>query len=120
MIPPSMKIVQLKGFSGLMTLVGAVLLGFLALVLFPSAFVQVLWNAVVFEGFAGPEINLGQAALLWGAVLMLGMVVFKPDIQLQMAKSEDDLAKKLSEAEKTPQLSSESSTESSTPDDTKV
>jgi hypothetical protein len=86
MFPPSMKVVQFKGMSGIMVLVAAFLLGFLGLVLFPSAFVQVLWNAIIFEGFLGPEINLGQGALLWSAIIMLAMVVFQPEFSFQVVK----------------------------------
>jgi hypothetical protein len=81
-----MRVFQVKGFAGLMTLV-LILLGAVALfVLLPASFMMVLWNAVVYEGFNGVEINFVQGLMLWSMMLIVLNLVFKPQISFQIRK----------------------------------
>lgn len=84
-----MQVFQIKGLSGLIVFILAVL-GLLALLmLLPSAFLMVFWNAVVFEGFEGPQIGLFQGMLLWVATLILIKLVMNPQISFQFKKVSD-------------------------------
>ena len=63
-----MHVFHIKGFPGLLLVGLAVICTALLVFVLPSAFMMVLWNATVFEGLSGPEINLSQGFLLWLAV----------------------------------------------------
>ncbi len=78
-----MHVFHIKGFSGLFMLLLAILAVVAVLLLLPAFFMMVLWNALVFEAMKGPQIDLYQGFLLWGAVLVLLKLIFKPQIQLQ-------------------------------------
>jgi hypothetical protein len=81
-----MRIVHIRGLSGLVVMVAFGLLAVLAALLLPAAFVLVLWNAFVFEGMGGPEIALGQAVLLWSAVLALLNLIFQPQFSFEFKR----------------------------------
>ncbi len=84
-----MQVFQIKGLSGLIVFILA-MLGLLALfIALPSAFLMVFWNAVVFEGFEGPQIGLFQGMLLWAAVLISLKLVMNPQISFQFKKVSD-------------------------------
>jgi hypothetical protein len=94
-----MQVFQIKGLSGLLMFILAVA-GLLALfLLLPGAFMMVFWNAVVFEGFYGPEIGLIQGLLLWGVALLFIKLVMNPQISFQFRKVSDpkDIDKHLGE-----------------------
>ena len=78
-----MHVFHIRGFSGVVVLLLAFLAAVALFVLLPSSFMMVLWNAVVFEGMKGPEIDIYQGALLWGMVAVLIKLIFKPEIKLQ-------------------------------------
>jgi hypothetical protein len=78
-----MHIFHIKGFSGLLLFGLAMVCTALLVFVLPSAFMMVLWNATVFEGFSGPQINLSQGFVLWLAAIVLFKLVFKPEIQFQ-------------------------------------
>lgn len=81
-----MRVFHIKGFSGLMMFLVAIL-GVLSLTVFlPTAFIMVLWNATVFEGLSGPQINLGQALLLWMATFIMLVILLQPQVQLQFKR----------------------------------
>ncbi len=78
-----MQVFQIKGLTGALMFILA-LIGTLALVfLLPSSFLMVFWNATVFEGLNGPMISIGQALILWLAIMVLLKIIFKPEVQLQ-------------------------------------
>lgn len=78
-----MHVFHIKGISGLLVLILA-FVGLLALVtVAPAAYMMVLWNGIVYEGFHGPLIGLDQGFLLWGATLVLLKLILKPDIQVE-------------------------------------
>src|SRR6187402_193257 len=85
-----MHVFQIKGLSGLLTLVLALLSGIFLLLALPSVFMMVLWNALIFEGFRGPEINLYQGMLLWGMMLLSLKLIFQPELKLQLMREQPD------------------------------
>ncbi len=84
-----MKIYEIKGLSGLFTFLVGLIATLAIVVALPSAFLMVLWNAVAFEGFGGPEIALHQGLLLWLMALLTFKIIFKPEIVFEL-KSMDD------------------------------
>ena len=90
-----MQVFQIKGLTGLIVFILAVL-GLLALfIALPSAFLMVFWNAVVFEGFEGPQIGLLQGMLLWAAALISLKLVMNPQVSFQFKKVSDPNDKRL-------------------------
>jgi hypothetical protein len=84
-----MQILLLKGFSGLLMIALLVVVVLTLVMALPSLFCLVFWNAIVFEGFRGPEINVTQAILLWAAILALLNWRFKPQFTLQFKRVKD-------------------------------
>jgi len=78
-----MHVFHIRGFSGLLLLLLAVISTLALAVLLPAAFMMVFWNAVVYEAFQGPELNLYQGFLLWGALAVAIKVLLKPEIKFQ-------------------------------------
>ena len=78
-----MHVFQVKGLSGILMLLLAIIGALLILFVLPGTFMMVFWNATVFEGLKGPEIDLGQGLILWMAIMAVIKVVMKPDVQLQ-------------------------------------
>lgn len=97
-----MRVFQIKGFSGFLMFFLAMLGVVSVFILLPTAFVMVFWNALVFETMRGPEINLGQAALLWAALLLTLYLVLKPQFSLQFKRVSDpaDIERHLREMKK--------------------
>lgn len=94
-----MHVFQIRGFSGILMLVAAAISAILLLLLLPASFMMVLWNASVFESFQGPQINLYQGFCLWGFVMVLLKMVFKPEIKLQFQTSKDGKAQPLAKTD---------------------
>jgi Sec-independent protein translocase protein TatA len=82
-----MHVFHFRGLSSVLVFLLAILGIVLVFLALPASFMMVLWNALVFEGAKGPEINLYQGFLLWGIVLVILKLVFKPEIQLEFVKS---------------------------------
>ena len=83
------KTFKIKGFSGWARFLLAVL-GMLCLtVALPSFLMQVVWNALVFERFHGPEIVYGQGILLWGISLLLFQLIFQPQVHFSLHPGDD-------------------------------
>ncbi|HEY9746666.1 MAG TPA: hypothetical protein V6C99_10660 [Oculatellaceae cyanobacterium] len=78
-----MHVFHIRGFSGVLVLVAVAISALLLLLLLPASFMMVLWNALVFEGFNGPEIDLTQGFFLWGFVMVLLKLIFKPQIKFE-------------------------------------
>ena len=78
-----MHVFHIRGFSGILLLLLAILAVVALLLVLPSAFMMVLWNAMVFEGFKGVEIDIYQGFLHWAVMVVLIKLIFKPEIQLQ-------------------------------------
>lgn len=78
-----MHVFHIRGFSGILMVLFVVVSALAVLVALPSAFMMVLWNALIFEGSKGPEISLLQGFLLWGFLAVMIKVIFKPEIKLQ-------------------------------------
>jgi hypothetical protein len=78
-----MHVFHIRGFSGVMMVLLVVLAALAVLVALPSAFIMVLWNALVFEGSKGPQISFLQGFLLWGFLAVMINVIFKPELKLQ-------------------------------------
>ncbi|WP_303673709.1 hypothetical protein [Vampirovibrio chlorellavorus] len=81
-----MHVFHFRGLSSVLVFLLAILGIVLVFLALPASFMMVLWNALVFEGVKGPEINLYQGFLLWGIVLVILKMVFKPEIQLEFVK----------------------------------
>lgn len=79
-----MHVFHIRGFSSLVILLLAIVAAVAILVALPASFMMVLWNALVYEGLKGPEINILQGFLLWGAVAVTLKVIFKPEIKIQI------------------------------------
>jgi hypothetical protein len=79
-----MHVFHIRGFSGILMVLLAVLAAIVILFLLPASFMMVLWNALVFEGLRGPEIDIYQGFLLWGAVMVMIKLIFKPEIKLEL------------------------------------
>lgn len=84
-----MKMIEIKGFSGLMMLLFGTLMTVLLIVALPAAFMMTLWNAIIFEGFNGPEISLLQGLLLWLAALISFKLIANPEIVVEFQKMDD-------------------------------
>ena len=84
-----MHVFQIKGFSGLLMFGVALLLTALLVLVLPALFMMTLWNAVVFEGFSGPEVGASQGLLLWMMTLVLFKLVFRPEISFQFHQVND-------------------------------
>jgi len=85
-----MHVFQIKGLSGLIILALALISGVLIILALPSVFMMVLWNALIFEGFRGPEINLYQVFLLCGLMLICLELIFKPEVHMQLMREHPD------------------------------
>jgi hypothetical protein len=81
-----MHVFHIRGLSSVLMLLLAIIGVVLLLLALPAAFMMVLWNAVVFEGFKGPEIDMYQGLLLWGMLLVALKLILKPEIQLEFIK----------------------------------
>ncbi|MEM0951801.1 MAG: hypothetical protein AAGI66_06630 [Cyanobacteria bacterium P01_H01_bin.74] len=89
-----MHVFQIKGFSGFLALLFAILLTILLLFALPTAFMMVLWNALIYESFKlGPEINYYQGFLLWALFLIVFKLVFNPEIHFQFDALDNPNAK---------------------------
>ncbi|MBK8190574.1 MAG: hypothetical protein IPK79_09030 [Vampirovibrionales bacterium] len=81
-----MHIFEIKGVSGLIAFLAAVA-GLLALAIgIPALFMMVVWNALVFEAFHGPQIGWAQGVLLWLAALILLKLALKPHVSFEFSK----------------------------------
>ncbi len=56
------------------------------LLVLPSLLCMALWNAIVFKLFHGVAITLFQGLLLWVMVVLVVMLVFKPQISLSVKR----------------------------------
>jgi hypothetical protein len=82
-----MQVFHIKGFSGILLFIGALLAALVVFLLLPATFMMVLWNAVAFEGLKrGPEVNLYQGFLLWGMAIVAIKLIFKPEIKIQFQR----------------------------------
>jgi hypothetical protein len=86
-----MHVFQVKGLSGMLMLVLALLTGIFLFLALPSAFMMVLWNALIYEVFRGSEINLYQGFLLWGMMLLTLKLIFSPELKFQLMRQHPDL-----------------------------
>lgn len=81
-----MRVFHIKGLSGLLMFILG-LIGTIALtVLLPTSFIMVLWNATAFEGLGSVEIGMGEASLLWAALLALVYAIFKPQVSFHFKR----------------------------------
>jgi hypothetical protein len=77
-----MHVFQFRGFSAILVVLLAVVAALALLVALPSAFMMVLWNAMVFEASHGPQIDFVQGMLLWAFVAVMIKAIFNPSIKL--------------------------------------
>ena len=84
-----MQVYEIKGFTGLLSFILAVLALVVLLVIVPAFVMQVFWNAIVFEGLGGPAMSLLQGGLLWAECLILFKLVANPQISFQFKKVND-------------------------------
>jgi hypothetical protein len=82
----TMRVFHIKGVSGLFMFFLAILAVIGLVVLLPTSFIMVLWNATVFEGLYGPEIHMGHALLLWAAGMIMVFLVMRPQISFNFKK----------------------------------
>jgi hypothetical protein len=79
-----MQAIEFKGFWGLLALLLIALLAVAFIVLVPSVLATVAWNALIFETFKGPEIDLLQGGLLWLALMLALYSVLQPEVVFEM------------------------------------
>ena len=78
-----MQVFHIRGwFSAIVFIVVAVVAALALLVALPSAFLMVLWNAIVFEAAKGPEIDFVQGLLLWSFIAVMIKAIFNPSLKL--------------------------------------
>jgi hypothetical protein len=77
-----MQVFHFKGFSAILVVLLVLVAALAILVALPSAFMMVLWNALIFEAAKGPEISILQGALLWGFIALTIKAVFFPSLGL--------------------------------------
>lgn len=80
-----MCVFHIKGLSGLLVFIAALVAIAATLVVVPSAFMMLLWNALVYDGLRlGSTVGLYQGFLLWALALIVFKIVFQPTIQFQL------------------------------------
>lgn len=84
-----MQVFEVKGFTGFVKLVAAIVGVLFVFIALPSLFLMVAWNAIVFEGFQGPLIDWYQGVLLWLIMAVAFKVIFNPEIHLEFKKIDD-------------------------------
>jgi len=77
---------HIRGLRSALMAVGYLGLALAVVIGLPSFFMQVCWNALVFETFSGPAIHVGQALLLWLGVLVVFKLLFNPQFQVQFQR----------------------------------
>jgi hypothetical protein len=82
-----MHVFHIRSLSSILMLLLAIVGAVLLLLALPASFMMVLWNALIFEGFKGPEIDMYQGLLLWGMLLVALKLILKPEIQLEFIKT---------------------------------
>ncbi len=84
-----MKIVQINGFRGLITVafIGTCL--FAGFVLFPGYVAMYLWNKYLTVPYMLPVLNLFQGVLLWAIVAVSYLIVTKKDMAVSFKSSRD-------------------------------
>lgn len=78
-----MHVFHIRGFSGVLMVILAVISTVLLLMLLPASFLMVLWNALIFESAIGPEISIYQGFMLWGFIVVLLKLIFNPQIKFE-------------------------------------
>lgn len=84
-----MNMIEIKGFKGWVMFLLSALASIALAIGLPSAFMMTLWNAVVFEGFRGPEIGFLQGVLLWIAAGIAFKLIANPEIVVEFHKMDD-------------------------------
>lgn len=83
-----MKIIELKGFKGLLAFVLLMALSFVIMMGLPSLVVWITWNALVGECLHGPMFSFLQAFLLTAILFVLGQIILQPKWQLELRKTD--------------------------------
>lgn len=68
----------IEGWKGWALFSTALLAAAGVVVALPSMLAMVVWNALVFETFGGPQIQFYQGVLLWLMALLTIQLVFRP------------------------------------------
>lgn len=85
-----MHVFQFQGLTGLLLLLGLVLVVVFTVTVLPTLVMTALWNAVVFDLFSGPEIGLWQGAILWAVVALALYAWIQPEFALKFADDDGD------------------------------
>lgn len=93
-----MHVFHIRGLSSILLLALSVIGALVLLLAVPAAFLMVMWNTLVYEGFKGPEIDIYQGFLLWGVVALTLKLILKPEIKLELVKPAKKTAKSKPEA----------------------
>jgi len=83
-----MKTIEVKGFWGILAFVIAMLVTVALLLLVPSLVVWVSWNALVGEMMHGPMFSFIQAVLFTAILFVLNQIVFRPQWNLELRKTD--------------------------------
>ena len=84
-----MQVFHIKGISGLLAFLAALFLVMILVAVLPASLMMTLWNATVFEGLKGPEVTLAQGFVLWMILLVVGKLVFHPQIEFQFRQAKE-------------------------------
>ena len=86
-----MNVLKIRNLRDLLSFLFALMMLFSLFLVLPTLFCWVCWNALVYEGFNGPQIDWFQGGILWLIVMSLINLIFRPEIQFQMTKNPKDL-----------------------------
>lgn len=83
------KTFKIQGFGDWVRFFLAVMGTLCLTVALPSFLMQVVWNALVFERFHGPEVTFWQGVLLWAISLVFFQLIFRPEIHFSLHPGDD-------------------------------
>jgi hypothetical protein len=86
-----MNVLKIRNLRDLLSFLLALMMLFSLFLVLPTLFCWVFWNAVVYEGLSGPQIDWFQGGILWLIMLSLINLIFRPEIHFQLTKNPNDL-----------------------------
>lgn len=84
-----MKIVQINGFRGLVTVAFMSICLFAGFAVFPGYVAMSLWNKYLVPAYMLPILNIFQGVLIWGMIAVSYAIVTKRDIAVSFKEARD-------------------------------
>ena len=82
-----MKIIQIEGIRGLLTVAFVGICLFAGFVVFPGMVLMHLWNLYLVNLYMFPVLNLFQGVLLWGMIFLIYSIITKNNFALSFKQS---------------------------------